>query len=182
MLLYSNILSGGWRIVMLAIGSLLIYGIIHHENWSHEDMGVRDDNLMESLPYYLLFTVIGSILMFLIAYNVNIYGTREQGFLFRTFILFLPISFFQEFAFRSFLIPRLKAIFSNTYLVIFTNAILFALIHIIYPSINIGLPMTFIGGIFFAWLYLKYPNFLLISLAHSALNITAVLLGFFNIN
>jgi membrane protease YdiL (CAAX protease family) len=181
-LLYFDILSEGWRIVLLAICSLLIYGIIRHENWTHEDLGLRDDNIMKSLPYYLFFTIIGSVLLLFIANRAGIYAIDTPGFFIRTLALFLPISFFQEFAFRSFLIPRLKSVFNNSFLVIFSNAVLFSIIHIIYPSINIGLPITFVGGIFFAWLYLKYPNFLLVSLAHSALNITAVLLGFFNIS
>lgn len=181
-LLYFKIIPDGWRIVLLALGALFIYGIIRHENWTHEDMGLRDDNLLKALPYYLAFTILGAGILFFIAQQVGIYGLGTKDFLFKTLLFFIPISFFQEFAFRAFLIHRLQMVYKNTSSVVFMNAVLFAIIHIIYPSINIGLSISFIGGLFFAWLYIKYPNLLLISLAHSALNITAILLGFFNLS
>ena len=127
--------------------------------------------------------MLGLVALFLIYYKVNM--PREiytKLFYFKTFIFFLPSSFFQEFAFRSFLIPRLKIIFNNNYYVIFINAILFTLMHIIYFNLGIVIPLVFVAGIFLAWLYSKYPNLILISLVHSVLNITAVLLGFFIIS
>jgi len=183
LLLYFKIVPTNWRMVMLALSSLFIYGIIRHEHWTYEEMGIRHDNFKKALPFYLLFTIIGLGAIFLIYYKVNM--PREiytKLFYLRTFIFFLPSSFFQEFAFRSFLMPRLKIIFNNNYYVILVNAVLFTLMHVIYFSLGIILPLVFVAGVFLAWLYLKYPNLILISLAHSALNLTAVLLGFFVIS
>lgn len=181
-LLYFNILSPNWRFILLVVNSLAIYGIIRHEHWSHKDMGIRYDNFKKALPDYVFFTVLGVIFLFIIDHKVNMPDVDTRIFFIKTFAFFIPISFFQEFAFRSFLIPRLKEIFDNNYFVVFVNAILFTLIHVIYPNIGIGLPIAFVGGIFFAWLYIKYPNLLLVSMAHIILNITAVLLGFFHIS
>ncbi len=181
-LLYSKIVSYDWRFFLLCLSALFIYGIIRRENWSYEEMGIRHDNIKKSLPYYVFFTVLGIAVLFLINHKVNLPDIDTRMFFIKTFTLFLPISFFQEFAFRSFLIPRLKKIFADNYLVILVNAFLFTLIHIIYPNLGINLPITFSAGIFFAWLYIKYPNLLLISLTHAAINITAVLLGFFYIS
>jgi membrane protease YdiL (CAAX protease family) len=183
LILYFKILPPDWRMVLLAISSLLIYGIIRHENWTYEDMGIRHDNFKKALPFYLFFTVLGLIVLFFINYKVNITAyTHAKLFAFDTFIFFLPSSFFQEFAFRSFLMPRLKRIFNNNYYVIFVNALLFAFIHIIYTGVSILMPFLFILGIFLAWLYQKYPNLVLISLAHAVLNVTAVALGFFAVS
>lgn len=181
-LLYFKIIPDSWRVILLAIGALFLYGIIRYERWTHEEMGLRDDNILRSLPYYLSFTIFGTFILFLIANKTDIYNLGTDDFFLRTFLFFIPISFFQEFAFRGFLIPRLQLLYNNKYKIIFINAILFAMIHVIYPSINIGLIMTFVSGVLFAWLYIKYPNLLLVSLTHTAFNITAVLLGFFNLS
>ena len=114
LLIYFKILPTSWRIILLIISSLFIYGIISHEHWTYEEMGVRRDNFKKAFPFYLLFTMLGLVALFLIYYKVNM--PREiytKLFYFKTFIFFLPSSFFQEFAFRSFLIPRLKIIFNN---------------------------------------------------------------------
>lgn len=181
-LLYFNILPVSWRIVMLAVNALLIYGIITREHWTHEDMGVHTQNFKKSFPFYLFFTIVGLVALFLIDHKMNMPDIDTTNYIIRTWIFFLPISFFQEFAFRSFLIPRLKELYDNTFVIVFINAILFTLMHIIYPNLGIGLPIAFVSGIFFAWLYVKHPNLLLITISHSILNITAVLLGFFAIN
>lgn len=180
-LLYFKIVPSSLRILLLLIDSLIIYGIIRHENWTHEDMGLEHHNFKQALPAYAFFTFLGVIFLFIIEHNVNLPDIDTRAFYIKTFAFFIPISFFQEFAFRSFLVPRLKEIFSNDYTVIIVNALLFTLIHVIYPNIGIGLPIAFVSGIFFTWLYIKYPNLLLVSLSHIVLNLTAVLLGFFYI-
>jgi membrane protease YdiL (CAAX protease family) len=181
-LIYFDILPISWRMVLLAACSLLIYGIIRRENWSFEDMGVRHDNFKKAVPFYLFFVVIGALALFLIDHKLNMPDVETTSHLIRTWIFFIPVSFFQEFAFRSFLIPRLKELYNNNYIIILLNAILFTLLHIIFPNLGIGLPLAFVSGIFFAWLYLKYPNLILISIAHSILNIIAVLSGFFMVS
>ena len=181
-LIYFNILPVSWRMILLAVCSLVIYGIIMRENWTYENMGLHHHNFKKALPFYLSFALLGILTLFFINHETNTPDIESKIFFIRTFAFFIPISFFQEFAFRSFLIPRLKAIYKNNLFVVFINAILFALIHIIYPNWGIGLPLAFFSGIFFAWLYIKYPNLVLVSLTHIILNITAVLLGFFVIS
>ncbi len=178
-LLYFHILPISWRFVLLAISSLVIYGIIRREEWSFEEMGIRHDNFKKAIPFYLSFVVVGIVALFFIDHKLNMPDIETKNYIIRTWIFFIPVSFFQEFAFRSFLIPRLEKIYNKKYIVIFINAVLFTLLHIIFPNLGIGLPIAFVSGVFFAWLYIKYPNLVLISLAHSVLNIIAVLLGFF---
>ena len=50
LLLYFKIFPANWRIVLLAVSSLFIYGIIRHERWAYEDMGIRHDNFKKVLP------------------------------------------------------------------------------------------------------------------------------------
>jgi membrane protease YdiL (CAAX protease family) len=181
-LIYFNILAVSWRVALLAVCALIIYGIILRENWTYEDMGLHHHNFKEALPFYASFILFGVLILFFINHKISPPDIESRMFFIKTFAFFIPISFFQEFAFRAFLVPRLKAIYQNNLFVIFVNAILFTLIHIIYPNWGVGLPLAFFSGIFFAWLYIKYPNLVLVSLTHIILNITAVLLGFFVIN
>lgn len=181
-LIYFNILPISWRFILLAINSLLIYGIIRREEWSFEDMGLHHHNFKKALPFYASFTFFAILILLFISYQINTEDIDTKIFFIKAFAFFIPISLFQEFAFRAFLIPRLKMIYKNELFIIFFNAILFTLIHIIYPNWGVGLPLAFFSGIFFAWLYIKYPNLVLISITHAILNITAVLLGFFAIS
>ena len=179
LLLYFHVLPASWRMVLLAVSALFIYGVIRKENWTHEQMGMRHDNFKKALPFYTTFTIVGIGALFLLENIFNIPDLESKKYIVHAWLFFLPISFFQEFAFRSFLIPRLKELYDNNSVIILINAVLFMLIHIIYPNLGIGLPLAFFSGILFAWLYIKYPNLVLVTFAHSALNITAVLLGFF---
>lgn len=181
-LIYFNILPISWRIILLAVCALVIYGIIRRENWTYEDMGLHLHNFKKSFPFYASFTFLGVLALLFISQFVNLPDIDTKIFFIKTFAFFIPISFFQEFAFRVFLIPRLQLLYKNDLFIIFVNALLFMLLHIIYPNWGVGLPLTFFSGILFAWLYIKHPNFVLISIAHIVLNITAVLLGFFVIS
>lgn len=178
-LLYYEVVASNWRLFFLCLSALLIYGIVRHEKWSYRDLGLRSDNLIKSIIPYSIFTALSLIILFTIAYIFDIKYEKTTEIIIKHLILFLPISFFQEFAFRSFLIPRLEMLLNKKYQIIFVNTVLFTLIHLIYPDLAIMIPVSFIGGIAFAWIYMKYPNILLISIAHGIINLTAVLLGFF---
>lgn len=178
-LLYYNVFTHNWRFILLAVSSLAIYGIIRHEKWTYEDMGIRHDNLKKEILIYSIFTILGLMALYILGNKLNLPDKDTPSFLIKTWVFFLPICFFQEFAFRSFLMPRLQRVFSSSFTVIFINTLLFTLMHIIYPNMFINIPLVFVSGILFAWLYYKYPNFLLISISHSILNVTALLLGFF---
>ena len=178
-LIYFNILPVSWRMILLLVCSLVIYGIISREEWSLKDLGMHHHNFKKAFPFYASFTFLGVLILLFISHQMKIEDIDSKIFFIKTFAFFIPISLFQEFAFRAFLIPRLKMIYKNELFIIFFNAILFTLIHIIYPNWGVGLPLAFFSGIFFAWLYVKYPNLILVSITHAILNITAVLLGFF---
>lgn len=92
---------------------------------------------------------------------------------------FIPISIAQEFLYRSFLMRELSSLHLSFFSVILVNTFLFTFLHVIYGSLSFVLPMTFVAGIGFAWMFKKYPNFYLISLSHALLNFTAVLYTFF---
>ena len=178
-LLYLNIIHGSWRIFMLSISALLIYGIMNREKWTYNDIGLQLGNFNKYIPQYSIFTAVGIALLFFLAQFAEVDAGASSTGVLQKFLLFIPISFFQEFAFRAFLMPRLRLITKNTPLVIITNAAIFAFMHAIYPLPSIMIPLAFLGGIYFAWIYNRLPDLVLISISHALLNIVAIMLGFF---
>jgi membrane protease YdiL (CAAX protease family) len=97
----------------------------------------------------------------------------------RFLLLFIPISVVQEIVFRGILMNMLERVFSSPIFIIAVNAAVFAFMHVIYLNSIFVLPMTFIAGVGFAWMYYKYKNLILISVSHTVLNFVAMILGFF---
>ena len=144
------------------------------------DYNTKD--FIKDITPYAIFTIVGVGLLFFVSYIIPSFDNRpyykwweDMRFL----ALFIPISVLQEIIFRGILMKFLRHAFSSPMFIIILNASLFSLIHVIYDNSIFILPMTFIGGIGFAWIYYKYPNLILVSISHTVLNFTAMTLGFF---
>ncbi len=178
-LLYFGVIPLSWRMVVLCVAMLFMYGVIQHEKMSDESMGLSKKTFRRSLIPYLLFTLLGAVvfvrLSTRLAINPNIIWWQHIHFLF----LFLPVSLLQEIAYRGFLFPKLRALSRSWLIVILVNTLLFTILHAIYPMPQIMLPVAFFSGLALAVMYRYFPNLLLISLAHAVLNFIAVLHGFF---
>ncbi len=179
-LLVTGMIPGRFRLLVLGIISAVIAGMTIQERWTLSQLGIRIDNFGESIIPYVMFTCAGLLVIFgaaqfLHRHPVNAWWTQSH-FLY----LFLPISIFQEIAFRGFLIPKLESIIASVVFVIFVNALLFAFLHILYPHPLINVPFGFLAGIGFAAMYVFYPNLLLVTVSHSVLNFAAVLYSFFS--
>lgn len=181
LLLYYKVIPGQFRILILFAVALLLYGIVKYAHWTYEDFELRKNFLKDKVPY-IIFTLVGVVGLLAISHflphttnRVDYEWWEDVRFL----LLFIPISVLQEVIFRGVLMHMLKRAFSNVPFIILINASVFALIHIIYLNTTIVLPVTFVGGIGFAWMYYKYPNLILISISHTILNFTAMILGFF---
>lgn len=72
----------------------------------------------------------------------------------------------QELIYRTFFISRYSHLFQNKNLLIFINGIVFCLAHIFFRN-TLVLVLTFIGGLFFAFTYLKTKSTLLVSIEHA---------------
>ena len=85
------------------------------------------------------------------------------------FILFI-YSFFsvypQELIYRTLFFKRYSNLFKSKTLLVFVNAILFALAHIFFKN-TLVIIFTFFGGILFALTYLKTKSTLLVSIEHA---------------
>ncbi len=183
-LLYFNIINKDFRVLVLAVACLLIYGIIKKDHWSKKDMAMVVGDRKSHLVPYAFFMLVGTFVILLLARLFGLepetswWSSREfwanPHFLF----LFVVVSFLQEFAYRVFLIRELEGIFSKTSTVIVINAILFIFLHAIYPLTWPSVILVTISSVAFPLMYIKYRDFWLIGLAHSLFNFIAVLHGF----
>lgn len=177
-LLYFKLIPGDYRFLVLFTVALLLLGIIHRAKWTYQDVGFKHDWLAD-WKEYLLFTVGSVLFLYWLAAVVPHSPFLEWDDNKRFLVLFAPISILQEVVFRGVLIKMLVKAFNDVKVVIFINALVFALMHVLYINAVFVLPFTFIAGIAFAWMYMYKPNIILISISHTVLNFIAMILGFF---
>lgn len=178
LLLYFKILSGNFRFILLLGVSVLLYGIVKHNHWTYADLGIKHDFVKDIVPY-ILFTIGGVFFLVWLSQIVPHTPFLKWWQNIKFLLLFIPISILQEVVFRGVLMNMLKRAFKSPIFIIGLNASVFALMHVIYLNATFVLPMTFIAGVGFAWMYYRYQNLPLISIAHTILNFTAMILGFF---
>lgn len=161
-----------WFLIM-CLGALTV---IFWERWPAGELGLRTDNLSASLLPYAIITVLGLIIIKLLAN-----GMRRENKQASRVIIFGPIAWsaLQELAYRGFLMPKLEALFAWAGIVILVNALLFILPHLIYENAKKLAVLTFFAGLAWAGVYYYYPNLYLVTLSHIALNYSAVSLGYF---
>lgn len=72
----------------------------------------------------------------------------------------------QELLYRTFFFKRYSKLCNNKFLLVFVNALLFALAHIFFKN-TLVLMLTFFGGILFALTFIKTQSTLLVSIEHA---------------
>lgn len=173
-----EIIPRKYYLAVLAIFTCLVFILIIKERWTLKDLNIRIDNLQKAAIPYSIFTTIGVLALIIIA---TIIGKEKIPL--NLYFLFLgwslPIGLIQEFLYRGFLIHELRRATASLTVIILASASIFAFLHILYEPALLILPLTFLAGAAFTWMYLKYPNILLISLSHGILNFVAIWYGFF---
>ncbi len=85
-------------------------------------------------------------------------------------IILFVYSFFsvfpQELMYRTFYFSRYKSIFKNTTWLIFINALVFSIAHVLFKN-TLVLLITFIGGLLFALSYYKTKSTMYVTLEHA---------------
>jgi membrane protease YdiL (CAAX protease family) len=165
-------------VVVLFVIAILLFGIVKHAKWTYLDMGISKDFMKDIIPYSI-FTVGGVLFLVWLAQIVPHQPFMNWWTNIKFLLLFIPLSVVQEVVFRGILMKMMRHVFSNPVFVILLNSAVFAFIHVIYLNATFVLPMTFIAGIGFAWMYYQYKNLVLISISHTILNFVAMILGFF---
>jgi membrane protease YdiL (CAAX protease family) len=180
LLLYFGVIPVEKRLYLGIPVLVAILYLVRRERWSLKKIGLRFDNIITALFPYILFTLVGVILLIFLAKLIGKNPLQEWWTYTHFQFLFIPVSIFQEFFFRGFLMPKLQSMISSSVFVIIINALLFTLLHIIFPNPLFMLPIAFLGGLAFATIYKFFPNLILISISHIILNFVAVLFCFFS--
>lgn len=179
-LMQTGIIPASYHSEVLGAVFLVTLTVIIRDHWSLRELGIRTDNIRAALLPYVLFTLVGLACIALLAWSL---GRTPQSDWFQNpyfvYLLFIPVSFFQQFGFSAFFMPQVKALTKHPFLAILLFALLFTYIHIIFPDSSLMLPFAFAAGLGFGTMYYFYPNLLLISLSHMVLNLTAVSYCFF---
>jgi len=176
--LYFKVIPGNYRAILLFTIAILLFGIVKHAKWTYADMGVHKGYMKDIIPYSI-FTIGGVLFLIWLAQVVPHKPFLNWWSNIKFLLLFIPLSVVQEIVFRGILMNMLRRVFANPIFIILLNSAVFALMHVIYLNATFVLPMTFIAGIGFAWMYYQYKNLVLISISHTILNFVAMILGFF---
>ncbi len=177
--IYYGFVPATYRIWVLAVVMTLFILLLMQEKWTRDMLGLGRHRIKKYALPYIIFTAVA---VFAIVYFGEKIGREELAswwkhshFLYKFFL----VSLFQEVGYRAYLIPALGKLVKKPVFIVTLNAILFTLLHIIFPDPMIGLPLAFVGGLGFALMYLEYPSLILIVLSHSVINFLVVLYGFF---
>ena len=173
LLIVFGVIPVQFRFFALLAITVLVIAVIINEKWKLKDLGVRLDNIKAGVAPYLLLTVVTIAAIIVLARQLG-YTTQSIVGNIHFQYGFIVLSFFQEFLFRSFLIPKLKLLTASPVLVIISNGLLFGFIHIIFPNPLSLFVLSSLLGAGFAAVYFYRPNLMLATIAHAFINFVAV--------
>lgn len=168
--------------LFIILGVAVVAAIITlHEKQSLNALGIRFDNIKESIAWYLMLTIltVGIIPALAALLSMNTQNILANSHFIYGFVL---ISFLQEFLFRSFLIPKLKILLNSPVLVILINGLLFGSIHLFFSYPLLLFILSSVLGASFAFVYYYRPNLILATFSHSIINFVAVFYCFVSFN
>jgi membrane protease YdiL (CAAX protease family) len=178
MLVKLHIIPPRWRVQTIVLVFLSCLVVLAMRDVDLGSIGFTDDNLPEALELYAVAAALGIAAVFGLA---KLYRNQFEKDWYRDthkIVLFLPLSFMQQFVFQGFILNELLRVTTPGTAVIITAA-LFGYMHTIYPHPVRNLAITAIAGLYFASLYLIIPNLIAITLAHAVLNFMLINFGFF---
>ncbi|MGC9351371.1 MAG: CPBP family intramembrane glutamic endopeptidase, partial [Sulfurovum sp.] len=153
-----------WLLAIIA-ATLLIKDKCFERNtlWAIKPL-ISDRTLV--LQAIILF-IISALLLYAIAPDLLFGLIREDPLLWVLVMLFYPLLsvYPQEMIYRSFFFHRYRHLIKSPTVSILFNALLFGYMHIIFHN-WIAVALTFIGGLFFAYLYLRSRSLLFVSMVH----------------
>ncbi|MDP3771139.1 MAG: type II CAAX endopeptidase family protein [bacterium] len=178
-LVWGGVVPVEFRRWLYVVAGIATFVIARRQHWSLRELGFRWDNARAAALPYAILAIVGAATIIAIALGTG-RVLRAQWWLTPHFAygLLIPVSAAQELFYRALLIPLLARVHSNRAFVVLINAALFAFLHVIFPDPAIVLPLSFVGGIAFAALWLRWPNLWLASAAHILLNAAFTLFCF----
>lgn len=178
-LVWGGVVPVDLRRWLYAAAGVVAFGVVVQSGLSLRDLGFRWDNARAAALPYACFAIAGAIAI--VAFALAVGRTlRAEWWIAPHFAygIIVPISVAQEFFYRSMLVPLLQRLSHARAFVIIAGAALFAFLHIIFPDPVIVLPSTFLAGVIFTLIWIRWPNIWLASATHIILNAAFVLFCF----
>ncbi len=174
-LILIGIIPFAWRMFILPVVAFFFAIAAFLQGFSLADLGVRTDNLKQSvllqLPIILVF-----LLMLGLAPKLGLAGRKfVPNPTFFIFYIFIS-SPCQEYIYRSYLHAISKRSRINSLVLILILSIPYCYVHIIYRDV-ITLLFTIIIGLAWAITYIKHNNLIAVSLSHAILGYVTLSLG-----
>lgn len=171
---------------MLSIVSMLvapfIWRRIRRGEWILSDIGLDMRNFKSALRFYAVCSFGGIVLFTIVAMIVRPIRSNIDE---ETILLYSCVgSVLQEFLYRGYLMKIGKDLFENDAVNCAMNVFVFTIMHSIFGRtieecfVIMGLILP--AAIFFTVLYRRYPNLMLVSVAHIISNALGVYSGIFN--
>lgn len=162
-------------VLALVLASFLAFGLC--QGYRLRDLGCTLAGSRNALRWNLLFSLLGGIGLYL-TYRSGLLMPREHsyslaGYLFYIFLL-APV---QELIFRGILFAEMKRCqIVDPKAILLISATTFSFLHVIYNHPPLLL-ITFVSGLVWGMLYLRWPSLWGVTLSHSLLGALAMFLG-----
>jgi len=119
----------------------------------------------KAILYFGSFSVLATLVLWLLKDVISMPFWLSENTWFM-----LVHTLIQQIIFRVYLVNRLKLVLHSPWLIALSAGTIFAGAHLIMPDIGILLPLLFVAGTVWAYLYQKYPNVLYLWLSHLAID------------
>ena len=164
-----------FHVSFIVIMSFLLFAI--QRRYRFRELGYRIDNFSSSLCWNLIFCVLGSFCLYC-AYKFGILNPIKiytVPYIYVFYIVFLaPV---QELLFRGILFAEMRRMGNiDCRIILLVSTFSFCFLHIIYNRFSI-LIVSFVSGLIWSVIYIKWPNIWGISLSHALLGSLAIFLG-----
>ncbi len=117
-----------------------------------------------------LFLMLGYVLLFERESLFNL--PKANPWIYLAMCIFYPVfsAFGQEIIYRTFLFRRYRSLFQKKWHIILASGVTFSFLHIVYYD-PVSMFLTFIGGLYFANVYLQTRSVLFTAVLHGLLGI-----------
>ena len=176
-LLWSGIIPFAYRFHTMYV-VLALYGMyLYYRRYRFKELGYTTDHLGSALFWNFIFFVFGGVCMYL-ASQTPLLRLESGSYLpygYACYVLFIaPV---QELIFRGIFFAEMRrAGIVHQGLAVIVSALSFCFLHIIYNDLLL-LIISFVGGLIWGTIFIRWPNAWGVTLSHSLLGALAMFLG-----